>query len=220
MVGRVRKTFPGKGWSAQFQFRQEGKMIGIEGPRRSLREGAEADRKFVAASLDQAPHSSRVDAASCAIQKLCGRDTTSWVDAPGSASHTLDFERGSLKNMTQSELRGLASRTPGIMYNKKTSEGKWAHKSNKELIAELLAMKTTMPTQALPGRRAVQKRRASSLPGRAATKKTHPVFCDAQLGRECVRCQSLTASCDAQLGRECVRCQSLTASKLRSQSLL
>jgi hypothetical protein len=141
MVGRVRKTFPGKGWSAQFQFRQEGKMIGIEGPRRSLREGAEADRKFVAAFLDTVPRSSRVDAANDAIKSLGGRGKTSCVGGPGSASHTLDFDPAVLKKMKKPELRKLASRTPGIMRNKKNAGGKWVPKTNKQLIAELLAKK-------------------------------------------------------------------------------
>ncbi len=103
--------------------------------------------------------------------------------------------------MKQSELRSLASRTPGIMRKRKTSEGKWADKTNEELIKELLAMKANAATRTLP---------ASLLPRHAATQKMRQACCDAQLVRKGLRRQSLTASR--------LRGQSLTASRLRCKS--
>ncbi len=194
----VCRSFPKKGWSANFRFSQEGKRVSVEGPTRACRDEAEADRKFAAASLDQVARSSRVDAANCAAKALRNGDGTSFVEGPGSAGHS--FEPGRLRKMKQSELRSLASRTPGIMRDKKTSEGKRAHKTDEELIKELLAMKANTATRTLP---------ASLLP-RHAARKMRQACCDAQLVRKGLRRQSLTASR--------LRGQSLTASRLRCKS--
>jgi hypothetical protein len=151
-VGEVRRSFPIKGWSARFQFRQQGKLIAIEGPRRTLRDRAEEDRKFVSAYLDQAPRSSKVDAATCAIKDLRDRGATSLkgvpgsartateVGVPGSASTATDVGVPGISNMKFQQLRTLATQTPGIMEKKKTRNGKWMHKTCKELRAELLAI--------------------------------------------------------------------------------
>ena len=61
--------------------------------------------------------------------------------APGSASAAGGCGPGAPGSMPKDELRRLATRTPGVMRNKKTLQGKWVPKTKAELIAELPAVK-------------------------------------------------------------------------------
>ena len=170
-LGQVRKSLDKENWSARFQFTKRRERLFFEGPLRACRGDAEADRNDVAAAVVQVPRPSRLDATVEAIKRLRGEKTLSG-GAPGTASTSvseLDFKQ--LDGMNKKQLRSLATRTPGIARNKKNAKGKWVPKTKKELVAELGAKKTSTATQALPGRCAAQKRRASSLPGRRAAPK-------------------------------------------------
>ena len=170
--GRVRRAFPGKGWSACFQFQLQGKRSSLDAPVRIRRADAEKDRRFVAASMEQTSPSTRAETASRAIQKMHHGEVTPPGNVPGSASTAHAFDPENLKNMTNAQLRSIATRTPGVTRDKKTSKGRWIPKRNKELVADLLAS-----TQALPGRLTAKKRPATqALPG-CRTPRKRPASC-------------------------------------------
>ena len=114
--------------------------------------------------------SSRMDAAKHAIRAL-PRDRTSSAEELGSASSTPAFDPEMLQDLKKTQLRSLAIRIPSVNINKKTSEGKWIHKTSKELKAELLAVTTNTSTQALLGRTTSRKRPAAAPTLGASTRK-------------------------------------------------
>ena len=69
-LGHIRKTFPNPGWLG-FSFRVQGKLAVLHEPARARSEEAEDDRNFIAASIERAARSSRVDAGPHAIRMLC-----------------------------------------------------------------------------------------------------------------------------------------------------
>jgi hypothetical protein len=87
-----------------------------------------------------------------------------------------------LQSMMKAPLRDLASKTHGITTAKKTPQGKWIHKTTKELKTELLALMPGCSTHALPGRRIDRQHRASSNSRRLTTKR-RPASTHALQGR-------------------------------------
>jgi hypothetical protein len=134
-VGTVRKGLDKKTWSARFQFGRSGERIALDGPARASRVAAETDRQHIAGAMSLSCGSSRMDAASAAIECLSGGEVPTLQDGPGSASSGAD----EVKNLGQAQLREVANQTPGILLNKKNEKGKWVHKTSKELKEELLA---------------------------------------------------------------------------------
>ena len=180
-IGHVRQSLEKKKWSARFQFNRLGEFITVDGPVRACRTEAEADRSFVASAMSHVASSSRVDAAKRWIKFLREGGEPFSDGVPGSASTAPKMDPTRLQNMTQPQLRELASKTPGITINKKTPQGKFISKTTSELKAEFLApraiamkrsisrtMKTS--TQALPSRMASRKRPAAAL-GKVARKR-------------------------------------------------
>ena len=136
-----------KKWSARFEFKRQGTgSTTLDGPARVVWADAEADRQFVAAAMSQVSQSTRPDVASIAIQTL--RIGGTKTQGPGA-----------LAKMNKKQLRNLATRTPGIVINKKNQKGKWIPKPTKELKEELLALGAGTSTHALPGR--IKKKPAS-----------------------------------------------------------
>ncbi len=161
--GQVRQSQWKSCWIARFRFGQQGTLTStFDGPFRIFREDAERDCTYAAACMDEVPRPSKVSAASRAVQMLRDGKARPSGQVPGSASSALRFDAESLQNMSKLELRNLATRTPGIVRDKKTQKGKWVPKSCQELKAELLAMKTNTSTQAVPGRPTAKKRPAST----------------------------------------------------------
>ena len=64
---------------------------------------------------------------------------------PVSDSTTSLLDSDKLSEMKKTELRRLASRSPGIVRDKIVAKGKWIPKTCEELRAELLALKAARP---------------------------------------------------------------------------
>ncbi len=79
-------------------------------------------------------------------------------NGPGSASSAGIFDLKALRSMSKKQLWTLASQTPGVSRNKRTSEGKWAPKRNAQLITDFLALKISTWSLA-GGRPAAEKAR-------------------------------------------------------------
>ena len=141
-IGQVRKCLDKTKWSARFKFRQHGSRTSFEAPPRALQADAETDRKLAAAALSDVPLSSRVHSVQAGIQSLHLGDENSIVAVPCSASTHLDFDAEQLRKRKKTELRNLATLTPGIVRDKKNSKGNWRPKILSELNAELLAVRT------------------------------------------------------------------------------
>ena len=156
--GNVRKGNFGHGWSARFQFNQQGTRFTVDGPVRTRRADAETDRDFIAAAMGQVPRSSRSGAAKHAIQFLRGGEDELNFKVPGEDKKKVAPGSASmleLNPMSASMLRTLAVRTPGIVRDKKTDRRrkiiKWIPKTSKELKKDIMA---------LPGRPTSKKRPA------------------------------------------------------------
>ena len=189
-IGHVRQSHLGmehsqNKWSVRFQFNRLGEFITVDGPVRACRTEAEADRSFVAFAMSHVASSSRVDAAKRWIKFLREGGEPFSDGVPGSASTAPKIYPTRLQNMTQPQLRELASKTPGITLNKKTPQGKFISKTNSEVKAEILAVLPGRSTQALLGPltnkkhvpsfapRAIAMKRsmAQALPSRMASRK-------------------------------------------------
>ena len=180
-LGEVRKSFDKRKWSARFKFKRQEGCLSIDGPTRSCRAHAEADRESIAATMSQAARWSRVGAASGAIEHLRdGMDPT-----PGSASAMHGIDADKLALMNRDQLRSLANQTQGMQRNKMNGKNKWTPKTCKELKKDFLALKMDVSSrvlttstriqaqgssagdaQALPSRTRTQ---AQALPGRTRT---------------------------------------------------
>ena len=153
-LGHVRKSLEKKKWSARFKFNRQGGFKTIDCPVRASRTEAEADRSFVAVAVGQVCRSSRMDAAKHWIQFL--RDG----GVPSSASTAPEMDPALINTMKKGQLRESASKTHGMIRNKKTSKGKWIPKTCEELRTELLALMASRSTQAMPGRQDYKKKGA------------------------------------------------------------
>ena len=112
-------------------------MTTHDGPARTRWEDADADRKSVAACIEQVARSQRENIAWVAIQSLRTFATWRCAEEPGSASSHPAMDSGHVRNMSKEQLRSLAARTPGINRKRGTSAVKWIHKTTKELKADL-----------------------------------------------------------------------------------
>ena len=155
-VGQVRKGVGQNKWSARFQFEVRGKRTTIDAPLCLRRADAERDRKLVVDGLAQVACSLKVETAKAAIANLQSGRRRLPAKKPSSSMKSSRVGFAKLANMKREELRSLATRTPGIMRNKKNVKGKWRSKTKEELKVDLLA------TQAMPGPIVVLKRPASS----------------------------------------------------------
>ena len=100
-VGSVRATRWHSAWSARFQFRRDGTMKTYDGPARTRWEDAEADRKSVAACIEQVARSQRENTAWLAIESLRQGGTARCAEEPGSASSYPAMDSGHAHNMTK-----------------------------------------------------------------------------------------------------------------------
>ena len=117
-LGHVRTSLEKKKWSARFKFNRQREFKTIDCPVRASRTEAEADRSFVAVAVGQVCRSSRMDAAKHWIQFL--RDG----GVPSSASTAPEMDPALINTMKKGQLRESASKTHGMIRNKKTSKGK------------------------------------------------------------------------------------------------
>jgi hypothetical protein len=150
-LGQVRKAFPRPGWMARFQFQVDGQSYTFHGPSRACKDEAGEDRRAVAAAIAQTTPSSRVEAASRALQGLHGRGAAACSDEPGTASLLSVPDTELLRNMNCEQLRNLANRIVGFQRDQQNSEGQWVPKTCEDIRAGLLAMGANTRTQALPG---------------------------------------------------------------------
>ena len=162
-LGTVRKSIYKTKWSAQFRFQCDGERSSLDGPARASQAAAEKDRKFIAAAASIHSRSSRMEAASAAIRRLCSGEAPTLPDGPGSASTICNIGADELAKMSKLQIRSLVAETPGITMDKKNKKGTWDSKTCKELKEELLAMTAGTATQTLSGRQTAKKRPASSL---------------------------------------------------------
>jgi len=136
-IGQVRKSLDKRHWSARFQFTEQGKRLFFEGPLRPSKTDAEADRKAVAAVIERVPRQLRAETTSKALAKLQNAGTILSFTAPGSASAGVRYTSRKLAHMSKSQLRSLATKTPGVLRTKKNAQGKSINKTCSELVAAL-----------------------------------------------------------------------------------
>ena len=117
-VGHVRKSLDKRHWSARFQFQKQGKRLFFEGPLRSSKNDAEADRKAVAAVIERVTRQLRAESASKALGKLQSAASSLSFTAPGSASAGARSSSHKLAHMSNYQLRSLASKIPGLLRKK------------------------------------------------------------------------------------------------------
>ena len=111
-LGHVRKSIDKKKWSARFMFKRQGDRVTLDGPARTLKADAEADRQFVAAAASQVSRGSRADVASSAMNNVRSGARTNPLavsdEEPGSASFALAFVPEIMQKIKKTKLRSLA----------------------------------------------------------------------------------------------------------------